>query len=78
MGTEDGEIVCSDWTPVKDSESGKMIAQPPAYHFNTHNGLVSCLERSPFYRDILLSVGGWTWAVWKEGAKVSGRGCVGV
>ena len=28
------------------------------------------MERSPFFRDVILSVGGWNWAVWKDGEKV--------
>lgn len=42
----------------------------PAYYFNGHSGPVSCVDRSPFFRDILLTVGGCTWALWKEGAMV--------
>lgn len=49
-------------------------ASPPKQHFRGHCGPVCCVERSPFFRDILLSVGGWTFALWKEGAQVSERG----
>ena len=49
-------------------------ASPPKQHFSGHCGPVCCVERSPFFRDILLSVGGWTFALWKEGAQVSERG----
>ena len=47
-----------------------LLASPPESSFSVHCGAVSCLERSPFFRDILLSVGGWNFALWKEGAKV--------
>ena len=46
-------------------------ASPPKQHFNGHCGPVCCVERSPFFREVLLSVGGWTFALWKEGAQVS-------
>ena len=32
-----------------------------------HAGAVVVLERSPFFDDIFLSVGGWTFKVWKDG-----------
>ena len=32
-----------------------------------HCAEVKALQRSPFFRDILLSIGGWTFALWKEG-----------
>ena len=47
------------------------VAQRPKYHFNHHSGPVLCLQRSPFFKDIVLSVGGWSFAVWKEGCEVS-------
>ncbi|XP_064386318.1 dynein axonemal intermediate chain 3-like isoform X2 [Halichondria panicea] len=69
IGSEDGEVAYYDWVPMRDSESGKLVPSPPKFHSNTHNGPVSCVERSPFFRDIVLSVGGWTWAIWREGSK---------
>lgn len=48
-----------------------VTVSPPAYYFNAHSGPISCVNRSPFFRDILLTVGGCTWALWKEGAQVS-------
>nr|XP_014342639.1 PREDICTED: WD repeat-containing protein 63 isoform X2 [Latimeria chalumnae] len=50
IGTEDGELVYSDWKMEKDSDTGKLF-----------------LQRSPFFQDIILTVGGWTLAIWKEG-----------
>lgn len=32
-----------------------------------HNGAVISLQRSPFFEDIMLSVGDWSCALWKEG-----------
>lgn len=69
IGTEDGEIVYCDWKPVKDQESGKLTAPRPDHYFTVHSGAITCLERSPFFKDIILSVGGWTFAIWKEAIK---------
>jgi len=54
----------------EDTISTPSPASRPEYYFSGHCGSVCCVERSPFFRDILLSVGGWTFALWKEGAKV--------
>ncbi|XP_059149389.1 dynein axonemal intermediate chain 3-like [Physella acuta] len=67
VGTEDGEVVYVDWMPQKDQDSGKIQTPKPAFYHSVHDGPVVSMERSPFYKDILLSVGGWTLAVWKEG-----------
>lgn len=32
---------------------------------------MNTLQKSPFIKDILLSVGGWTFSIWKEGVKVN-------
>lgn len=69
VGTEDGEVVYCDWKPNKDSESGKFIAPLPSYSFNVHFGPVHSVERSPFFREVILTVGGCTWALWREGAQ---------
>jgi WD40 repeat protein len=69
VGTEDGEVVYATWSLIRDSESGRMIAQRPLYHFNHHSGPVLCMERSPFFKDIVLSVGGWSFSLWKEGCE---------
>ena len=44
-----------------------LPASRPEHYFNVHSGAVSCVERSPFFREVLLTVGGWTFALWKEG-----------
>ncbi|GFS17212.1 WD repeat-containing protein 63 [Elysia marginata] len=67
VGTEDGEIVYADWMPQKDQDTGKIQTPKPAYYHVTHDGPVVSMQRSPFFKDILLSVGGWTLALWKEG-----------
>ena len=49
-------------------------ASRPDLFFNSHSGQVLCVERSPFFRDVILTVGGWNWTVWREGNKASGGG----
>uniref|UniRef100_A0A3P8WQ05 Dynein axonemal intermediate chain 3 n=1 Tax=Cynoglossus semilaevis TaxID=244447 RepID=A0A3P8WQ05_CYNSE len=39
----------------------------PLHCFNAHHWLVNSVQRSPFFRDIILSTGGWNFAIWKEG-----------
>ncbi|XP_009958347.1 PREDICTED: WD repeat-containing protein 63, partial [Leptosomus discolor] len=62
VGTEDGEIAYSDWKVEVDRDSAKR-----AQKCTTHTGPVTTLQRSPFFKDILLSAGGRNFAIWKEG-----------
>ena len=48
-----------------------MIANKPELVLPAHEGLVCALQRSPFFKDIVLSIGGWTFSIWKEGVSVS-------
>ncbi|XP_067929011.1 dynein axonemal intermediate chain 3-like [Watersipora subatra] len=66
-GTEDGDIVYLDWMPQKDQDSGKIQTPKPDYYHGMHDGRIVCLQRSPFFRDVVLCVGGWTFSIWKEG-----------
>lgn len=45
----------------------------PLHCFNVHHWLVNSVQRSPFFRDIILSTGGWNFAIWKEGVMVTTR-----
>ncbi|XP_010900416.2 WD repeat-containing protein 63 [Esox lucius] len=65
-GTEDGELVYTDWKLEKD-DSGRLFSVKPSHRFTIHDGLVNTVRRSPFFKDIVLTVGGWTFAIWKEG-----------
>lgn len=67
IGTEDGEIVYGDWMPQKDQDSGKLQTPKPSYYHQLHDGPVIALQRSPFMKEVVLSIGGWNWALWKEG-----------
>ncbi|XP_026201778.1 WD repeat-containing protein 63 isoform X2 [Anabas testudineus] len=66
IGTEDGEIVYTDWKMVKD-DSGRMQSSKPLHCSNIHHWLVNTVQRSPFFKDIILTTGGWNFAIWKEG-----------
>ncbi|NXN22360.1 WDR63 protein, partial [Nycticryphes semicollaris] len=63
VGTEDGEIVYSDWKMEIESDVAKTVSQKYTIHTET----VNTLQRSPFFKDIVLSIGGQNFAIWKEG-----------
>ncbi|KAM5148884.1 dynein axonemal intermediate chain 3 [Mantella aurantiaca] len=65
--TEDGELVYTDWKMEKEGDTGRFISSKPTQIRVTHDGLVHTVQRSPFFKDIVLSVGGWNFAIWKEG-----------
>ncbi|KAM7388182.1 hypothetical protein PAMP_024376 [Pampus punctatissimus] len=70
IGTEDGEIVYTDWKLEKD-DSGRLHSAKPLHCFSIHNCLVNTVQRSPFFKDIILTgpspSGSWNFAIWKEG-----------
>lgn len=43
----------------------------PLHCFNTHYWLVNTVQRSPFFKDIILTIGNWNFAIWKEGVTVT-------
>ncbi|TPX36281.1 hypothetical protein SmJEL517_g01647 [Synchytrium microbalum] len=62
--TEEGDLLYADWLSEKSDEkapTSRIESTLPA-----HPGCISDLQRSPFFPDILLSVGGWTFSIWKE------------
>ncbi|XP_067892433.1 dynein axonemal intermediate chain 3 isoform X2 [Heterodontus francisci] len=67
IGTEDGEVTFVDWQVERDIDTGKMTTPRPTHCYSAHDGPVNTVRRSPFFRDIVLTVGGWTFAIWKEG-----------
>ncbi|NWR63289.1 WDR63 protein, partial [Bucorvus abyssinicus] len=62
VGTEDGEIIYSDWKVEFDSDSSK-----PTQKYTIHTETINTLQRSPFFKDIILSIEGQNFAIWKEG-----------
>uniref|UniRef100_A0A670IKF3 Dynein axonemal intermediate chain 3 n=1 Tax=Podarcis muralis TaxID=64176 RepID=A0A670IKF3_PODMU len=67
VGTEDGEVLYTDWKMERDGDSGRLLSQKPSNTYIIHDGLVHTVQRSPFFKDIILTVGGWNFAIWKEG-----------
>ncbi|XP_052258483.1 dynein axonemal intermediate chain 3-like isoform X6 [Dreissena polymorpha] len=66
VGTEDGEVVYVDWMPQKDQDTGKIQTPKPDFYHTMHDGPIMTVQRSPFFMDILLVVGGWNFTIWKE------------
>ncbi|NXT83419.1 WDR63 protein, partial [Zapornia atra] len=60
VGTEDGEIVYSDWVI-------EIKGQNHTQKYTIHTETINTLQRSPFFEDIILSIGGRNFAIWKEG-----------
>ncbi|KAM6326985.1 LOW QUALITY PROTEIN: dynein axonemal intermediate chain 3 [Podargus strigoides] len=67
VGTEDGEIVYSDWKIEIDRHSAKPVNQKHTQKYTIHTETINTLQRSPFFKDIILSIGGQNFAIWKEG-----------
>ncbi|XP_068599557.1 dynein axonemal intermediate chain 3 [Brachionichthys hirsutus] len=66
MGTENGEIVFTDWKMEKD-DSGQLRSTKPLHSFNIHQLCVNAVQRSPFFQNIILTIGGYNFAIWREG-----------
>ncbi|KAJ3169656.1 WD repeat-containing protein 63 [Geranomyces variabilis] len=62
--TEEGDLIYADWIAEKASEEKASRVE---HAINYHFGAMSDLHRSPFFPDILLSVGGWSFHIWREG-----------
>ncbi|NXI35750.1 WDR63 protein, partial [Galbula dea] len=67
VGTEDGEIIYSDWKVEIDSDSAKPISQKHTQKYTLHTETINTLQRSPFFKNIILSIGGRNFAIWNEG-----------
>ncbi|NXL46215.1 WDR63 protein, partial [Podilymbus podiceps] len=67
IGTEDGEIVYSDWKMEIGSDSAKPASQKHTQKYTIHAETINTLQRSPFFKDIILSIGGRNFAIWNEG-----------
>uniref|UniRef100_A0A9L0JIV2 Dynein axonemal intermediate chain 3 n=1 Tax=Equus asinus TaxID=9793 RepID=A0A9L0JIV2_EQUAS len=67
VGTEEGEVIYTDWKMERDSETGRLMTKKPVSLYTVHDGAVHTVQRSPFYKDIILTIGGWNVAIWKEG-----------
>ncbi|KAM8790421.1 dynein axonemal intermediate chain 3 isoform 1-T1 [Rhynchonycteris naso] len=69
VGTEEGEVIYTDWKTERDPETGRLMSKKPLSLYTIHDGAVHTIQRSPFYKDIVLTIGGWNVAIWKEGVK---------
>ena len=65
VGTERGSILYLDWVPP-ETDSGKLGVQTLEKQMTPHHGPVTTLKRSPFIKDLILSVGGMSFCIWKE------------
>ncbi|XP_077627243.1 dynein axonemal intermediate chain 3 isoform X1 [Crocuta crocuta] len=70
VGTEEGGVIYTDWKMERDPETGRLMAKKPVNLYTIHDGAVHTVQRSPFYKDIILTIGGWNLAIWKEGVPI--------
>jgi WD40 repeat protein len=61
--TEEGDLIYADWFSEKVSEEKASRVE---YAINAHYGPMCDIDRSPFFPDLFLSIGGWSFHVWKE------------
>ncbi|KAI8906691.1 WD40-repeat-containing domain protein [Gorgonomyces haynaldii] len=61
--TEEGDLIYADW--MVEQKGDEKQSRVESCH-SLHYGCVSDLHRSPFFPDVLLSVGGWSFHIWKE------------
>ncbi|KFO72769.1 WD repeat-containing protein 63, partial [Cuculus canorus] len=66
IGTEDGKIIYSDLKMEIDGDLAKPVGKKHAQKYTIHNKSVHTLQRSPFFKDVILSIGGRNFAIWKE------------
>ena len=59
----DGEIAYAEYHKPEDVQHPEYTKETIDAHF----GAISSLQRSPFFEDIVLSVGEWSFKIWKEG-----------
>ena len=48
-----------------------LPAPRPELVLDAHDGPITAIERSPFFKDVILTAGGWSFAIWKEKLTVS-------
>ncbi|CAG5863543.1 unnamed protein product [Menidia menidia] len=53
---------------LNDVNSRFFVGTEPLFCYNAHQWLVNTIQRSPFFKDIILTIGSWNFAIWKEGA----------
>jgi len=63
--TEDGEVVEVDWAARATEERAKPDTIKSIHR--AHFASAASVQRSPHFSDIYLTVGDWTFAIWKSG-----------
>merc|ERR1711871_1495848 len=63
-GTEEGELVFADWLSTKDDEGGDTSNERVAWIARDHFRPCLALERSPFFPEVILSLGDWSFNLW--------------
>ncbi|KAJ3326149.1 WD repeat-containing protein 63 [Boothiomyces sp. JEL0866] len=61
--TEEGDLIYADWITEKVSDEKVTRVE---FAYGAHFGPMSEIARSPFFPDIILTVGGWSFHIWKE------------
>lgn len=61
--TEEGDLLYCDWMSEKTTDEKVSRVD---YLLTGHFGSLSDLDRSPFFPDLVLSAGGWTFHIWRE------------
>ncbi|XP_066181241.1 dynein axonemal intermediate chain 3 isoform X2 [Sylvia atricapilla] len=67
VGNENGEIVYSVWKKKIGTSSARPVSQKHSEKYALHTETINTLQKSPFFKDIFLSIGGQKFAIWKEG-----------
>jgi len=70
VGSEQGTVIYVDWRPP-ETDNGKLGVQLVAASWDVHGGPVVALKRSPFFSNIILSVGGCSFCIINEKVKSS-------
>ncbi|KAG4092483.1 WD40 repeat-like protein [Neocallimastix lanati (nom. inval.)] len=65
-GTEDGDLIYANWLSAETGED-KGSSSRVEHVFEGHYGPICDIKRSPFFPTIILSVGGKSFRIWKEG-----------
>lgn len=60
---------CKSWVFHVSFLSGAK----PSHRFLSHHTMINTVSRSPFFKDIILTVGSFSFAIWKEGVTVRSR-----
>jgi hypothetical protein len=73
--SEEGELVFADWRPKantsagkdgkEDDDEGNDVPEYVQWMAKDHNRPCVALCRSPFFGDMILSVGDWNFHIWK-------------